>query len=61
MNRYNGLERIVVGSTKLKRYNDSSNRYIFHESLYRLQNRYITIHSGLYAYFSILEYFLILR
>jgi hypothetical protein len=33
LNRYNGLERIVVGSTKLKRYNDSSNLYMFHESL----------------------------
>jgi hypothetical protein len=32
LNRYNGLERIV-GSTKLKRYNDSSNLYMFHESL----------------------------
>jgi hypothetical protein len=33
LNRYNGLERIVVGSIELKRYNDSSNRYTFHESL----------------------------
>jgi hypothetical protein len=33
LNRYNGLERIDVRSTELKRYNDSSNRYTFHESL----------------------------
>jgi hypothetical protein len=33
MNRYNGLERIAIGSTKLKRYNDLSNRYMIHESL----------------------------
>jgi hypothetical protein len=33
MNRYNGLERIAVGSTELKRYNDLSSRYTFHESL----------------------------
>jgi hypothetical protein len=32
-NRYNGLERIAVGSIELKCYNDSSNRYTFHESL----------------------------
>jgi hypothetical protein len=30
---FNGLERIVIGSTELKHYNDSSNRYMFHESL----------------------------
>jgi hypothetical protein len=30
MNRYNGLEKIAIGSIKLKRYNDSSNRYTFH-------------------------------
>jgi hypothetical protein len=29
LNHYNGLERIVVGSTELKRYNGSSNRYTF--------------------------------
>jgi hypothetical protein len=37
LNRYNGLEGIIVGSTvgltELKRYNDLSNRYTFHESL----------------------------
>jgi hypothetical protein len=33
MNRYNGLERIAIGSTELKRYNDLSNRYTFHKSL----------------------------
>jgi hypothetical protein len=33
MNRYNGLERIAVGSTELKHYNDLSSRYTFHESL----------------------------
>jgi hypothetical protein len=29
VNRYNGLERIAVGSTELKRYNDLSNHYTF--------------------------------
>jgi hypothetical protein len=33
MNRYNDLERIVVGSTEQKRYNNSSNRYTFHKLL----------------------------
>jgi hypothetical protein len=33
MNGYNGLERIVIGSTEMKHYNDSSNRYTFHELL----------------------------
>jgi hypothetical protein len=33
LNRYNGLERIAVRSTKLKRYNNSSNRYTLHELL----------------------------
>jgi hypothetical protein len=32
-NRYNGLERIVIGSIEQNHYNDSSNRYTFHESL----------------------------
>jgi hypothetical protein len=33
VNRYNGLERIAVGSTELKHYNDLSNRYTFPKSL----------------------------
>jgi hypothetical protein len=33
MKHYNDLERIAVGSTELKRYNDLSSRYTFHESL----------------------------
>jgi hypothetical protein len=33
LNHYNGLERIAIGSTELKRYNDLSIRYTFHESL----------------------------
>jgi hypothetical protein len=46
---------------ELKRYNDSLNCYMFHKLLQRLLNRYITIHSGFYENFSILEYFWILR
>jgi hypothetical protein len=40
---------------KLKRYNNSLNRYIFHKSLQRLLNRYITIRYGFFENFSALE------